>query len=195
MAFAAFYDANVLIPHEIRDVLMIAASTRLFAPYWSDDVFEEWLANSVEKNLAPKETVLRFQSMMNEMHPSALITRNRYENLIDAMTNDYKDRHVLAAAVIADADVIVSADTDGFPKDSVEPYSIEVQTADEFARTQAALSPGLFLEQFLRRAAERNWLSINRGDGPLSAEEIAMFLRDGPSQMPQTGQFLLDLLT
>lgn len=194
MAFAAIYDANVLIPHEIRDILMISAATRLHAVYWSEDIFREWITNSVKKGLSTEESVLRFQSIMNEMFSDALIPRSRYSQLIDRITNDPKDRHVLAAAIIAEADVVVTRDLGDFPKRSVEPYNIEVQTPDQFVKTQAALGPSLFLEIFLRRADERNRLARQRGKGSLSPEDIALFLRDGPSEMPQTGQYILDLL-
>ena len=194
MAFAAFYDANVLIPHEIRDILMISAATRLHAVYWSVDIFDEWIRNAVNKKLSTEESVLRFQHIMNEMFPDALISRSRYERLIDSMTNHPKDRHVLAAAVIAEADVLVTIDVNDFPKDSVEPYNIEIQTPDQFVRHQAALNPMRFLEGFLSRASERNKLSIARGSGPLFPEDIALFLRDGPSRMPETGQYILSLL-
>jgi hypothetical protein len=131
---------------------------------------------------------------MNEMFPESLIARYRYEKLIDSMTNHKKDRHVLAAAVIAEADVVVTKNVKDFPKESVERYNIEVQPPDQFVRNQTALNPGLFLSGFLNRARNRNELSIARGQGSLSAEDIALFLRDGPSGMPATGQYLLDLL-
>jgi predicted nucleic acid-binding protein len=194
MAFGALYDADVLIPHELRDVLMISASTRLHAVYWSDDIFEEWRRNAVGKKLATQESVLRFQSIMNEMFPDGLIARFRYEKLIGAMTNDKKDRHVLAAAVIAEADVLVTRNVKDFPKESVERYSIEVQTPDQFVRHQAALNPRLFLQRFLTRAHDRSEISIARGKGALTPDDIALFLKDGPSEMPATGQYLLELL-
>jgi hypothetical protein len=55
MAFAALYDANVLIPHEIRDILMISAATRQHAVYWSKDIFDEWTRNAVSKKLSTDE--------------------------------------------------------------------------------------------------------------------------------------------
>ena len=194
MSFAAFYDANILIPHEIRDILMISAATRLHSVYWSEDVFEEWLRNATKKNLAPTQKVLKFQADLNEMYPDALITRARYSTLIDSMTNDKKDRHVLAAAVIAEADVLVTHNVDDFPRESVERHNIEIQTPDQFIRHQAAFSPPRFMECFMARAVKRDQLSIARGEGKLSPQEIAEFLRDGPSKMPETGQYIIDLL-
>ncbi|CAN5444117.1 hypothetical protein BH11CYA1_BH11CYA1_10680 [soil metagenome] len=58
---------------------------------------------------------------MNLLFPDALISRHRYEKLIDSMTNDKKDRHVLAAAVVAKVEVIVTNNLGVFPKDSLEP--------------------------------------------------------------------------
>ena len=86
----------------------------------------------------------------------------------------------MAAAITAEADVLVTRNVDDFPKESVEPYHIEIQTPDQFVRNQAALNPTLFMNRFLSRANERNKLSIERGKGPLTAEDIALLLRDGP---------------
>ena len=194
MAFAALYDADVLIPHEIRDILMISASTRLHSVHWSEDIFEEWRRNAIGQKLATEESVLRFQTIMNTMFPDAFIARHRYEKLIDSMTNHKKDRHVLAAAVIADADVLVTQNIKDFPMESVKAYNIEVLNPDQFVRSQAALNSQVFLSSFLDRAYNRNQLSMARGQGSLSAEDIALFLRDGPSGMVATGQYLLDLL-
>lgn len=140
---------------------MLSASTRLHAVYWSADIFAEWIRNAVDKGLATEDSVLRFQTIMNTMFPDAMIARDRYERLIDSMTNDEKDRHVLAAAVVAEADVLVTTNVGDFPKSSVESFNIQIQTPDEFVRTQAALNPMLFLEVFLRRAQHgRNFPEI-----------------------------------
>ena len=44
-AFAAFYDANVLYPAELRNFLMHLATTGLFRAKWSAEVHEEWKRN------------------------------------------------------------------------------------------------------------------------------------------------------
>lgn len=48
------------------------------------------------------------------------------------MKNSPKDRHVLAAAIVAGAQVIVTKNLKDFPAESLLPYSIEAQTPDEF---------------------------------------------------------------
>jgi hypothetical protein len=55
--------------------------------------------------------------------PESMITG--YEALIDSMTCDAKDRHVLAAA-IGNVDQLVTANLDDFPKGSTVGYGIEI---------------------------------------------------------------------
>jgi hypothetical protein len=49
-----------------------------------------------------------------------------------AMTNHPKDRHVLAAAVIARADIIVTNDRKGFDDKALTPWNIKAQSPDDF---------------------------------------------------------------
>ena len=48
------------------------------------------------------------------------------------MTNDIKDRHVLAAAVKCKADTIVTSNLDDFPPESLEPLGIKALHPDRF---------------------------------------------------------------
>ena len=48
-AFTAFYDANVLYPAELRNLLMHLALIGLFRAKWSADVHEEWISSLLEK--------------------------------------------------------------------------------------------------------------------------------------------------
>jgi len=47
--FTAFYDANVLYPAELRNLLMHLALIGLFRAKWSADVHEEWISNLLKK--------------------------------------------------------------------------------------------------------------------------------------------------
>jgi len=47
--FTAFYDANVLYPAELRNLLMHLAMTGLFHARWSAGVHEEWITALLRK--------------------------------------------------------------------------------------------------------------------------------------------------
>jgi hypothetical protein len=48
------------------------------------------------------------------------------------MTNDAKDRHVLAAAVASEAQAIVTLNTKDFPEAACEPFAVEIMDPDAF---------------------------------------------------------------
>ena len=60
---------------------------------------------------------------------------------------DEEDRHVLAAAIMARADTIVTQNTKHFPRSCLEQYGVICQTADEFLIHQYHLSPQLILDK------------------------------------------------
>jgi len=76
---------------------------------------------------------------MRAAFPDAEVTG--YEDLIDSMTNHPKDRHVLAAAVRADAAVIVTANLKDFPRSALDPYDLDAMGPDDFLLNQLDLYP------------------------------------------------------
>ncbi len=85
---------------------------------------------------------------MTAVFPDALV--DGYEQLIDGMTCDPKDRHVLAAAVRANAEVLVTFNLRDFPAASAVPYEIEVVHPDSFLLDQLDLHPRLTLDTLHR---------------------------------------------
>ena len=84
--------------------------------------------DEVERNLTGKfnlspEKASRRLNHMRSAFPNAVV--KDYEDLIPAMTNDPKDRHVAAAAVRGGAALIVTANIRDFPPESLEQYDIE----------------------------------------------------------------------
>lgn len=107
----ALLDASVLIPMPVCDTLLCAAEAGLYTPRWSGDIFSE-----IERNLRPwigEEATRRRLAAMQVAFPRATISG--YEHLVEEMANHPKDRHVLAAAVVADAGLIVTANVRDFP--------------------------------------------------------------------------------
>lgn len=134
-----FLDANVLYPQTVRDVLLSGAEADLFAIRWSAQVLDEAQRNleSWGAGLAPPIPAAVFThtfALMTGAFPEAMV--DGYEALIDAQTCNPKDRHVLAAATHAGADVLVTDNIRDFPTSSW-PAGLRAETADVFLAAEA----------------------------------------------------------
>ena len=143
--FAAFYDANILYPAELRNLLMHLAMTGLFRAKWSAEVHEEWINNLlINRPDLNRVQLERTRDLMNKHAIDALVTG--YEDLIPGLQlPDPGDRHVLAAAIRGRADVIVTMNLKDFPKAVLDSFGIEAQPPDEFILHLLGLSPGTVL--------------------------------------------------
>ncbi|MBX9722767.1 MAG: PIN domain-containing protein [Candidatus Obscuribacterales bacterium] len=194
MPFQAIYDACLLYPFEVRDILMVAAGTRLFAVRWTDTIMDEFTRNLIKDGRANKENMARLRNDMNRLYPRANIPLKDYESLIPAMTCDPKDRHVLAAAVSKGVDVIVTRNMKDFPPESLEPYSIETQSADEFTGHVLDLNPSLFIRHFHGWNEQKRHWAKKQGKQPHSDIEVAQHLAYAEPPMPDTSKQLIQLL-
>jgi predicted nucleic acid-binding protein len=140
-AFTALYDACVLYPAPLRDLLMWLALTDLFRARWTNAIHEEWMRNVLkDRPDLTRAQLERTRDLMNAHVRDCLVTG--YEDLIDAVTlPDPDDRHVLAAAIRGRADVIVTFDLDDFPADAIQPYGIDAQHPDDFVTHLLDLAP------------------------------------------------------
>ena len=162
MAFSAIYDSCVLYPFQVRDILMVAALTRLFTVYWTDAILDDCTRHLIEDNRATPENMRRMVSDMKELFPYATIPLADYESLIPVMTNHPGDRHVLAAAVSRGVNVIVTNDLGDFPQHALEPYLIDAQAPDVFVQHVIDLEPTVFVNRFRKRNdARRLWAKRN----------------------------------
>lgn len=150
MPFPAFLDTCVLYPAYLCDTLLRLAEAAAYRPLWSAEVLDELRRNLIERNI-PAERVERRLANMTRSFPDALISG--YESLVDGMTNDPKDRHVLAAAVRSNAEVLVTFNTRDFPEPALKPYDVAVIHPDEFLLDQLDLYPGVTLEVLRQQAA------------------------------------------
>lgn len=128
----ALYDANVLYPAPLRDFLMYLAVVAPFQALWSDDIHDEWTRNLVKnRSDLSSQKLERTRALMNVHVPNSLVTD--YQSLIPALElPDADDRHVLAAAIKGDADIIVTFNLRDFPARTLENYQIRAQHPDNF---------------------------------------------------------------
>lgn len=128
----AVYDACVLYPAPLRDLLMWLGLSGLFRARWTALIHDEWKRNLLLKRTDLTSAQLdRTSALMDRAIPDALVSG--HEALIaDLELPDPSDRHVLAAAIHCKASVIVTFNLKDFPGAVLAPLHIEAQHPDEF---------------------------------------------------------------
>jgi len=142
--FTALFDACVLYPAPVRDLLLSVATKEQFRARWTQQIHDEWarhvLANRPD---ITKEQIERTVALMNEAVPDCLV--EHYEALIEPLQlPDPGDRHVLAAAIKCQADVIVTNNLRDFPREVLDRFGIEAQSPDVFLGHLFDLNPTSF---------------------------------------------------
>jgi predicted nucleic acid-binding protein len=128
----AIYDACVLYPAPLRDFLMQLALTHLFQAKWTERIHDEWI-RSVLKNRPDlkKDQLEKTRRLMNTATRDCLV--EGYDVLIESVKlPDKDDRHVLAAAIHARANLIVTFNLKDFPPKALRPHKIEAIHPDDF---------------------------------------------------------------
>src|SRR5712692_2845699 len=88
------------------------------------------------------ERLARTRTLMNEAVRDCLVTG--YEDLIASLSlPDPDDRHVLAAAIRANADVIITYNLTDFPAETLARFDIEALHPDDFLVCLLDLAPGV----------------------------------------------------
>jgi predicted nucleic acid-binding protein len=139
--FTAFLDANALVPVSLTDTMLRCAEKELFRPLWSDRVIAEArrAVLRVRPDLSPARVGYRFAAMRSAF-PEAEV--RHYEHMIAEVTlPDRDDRHVVAAARLGGADIIVTRNLKDFPAERLQPFGLEAVDPDQFLCDMLDLAP------------------------------------------------------
>lgn len=141
MAFVVVYDACVLYPAPLRDLLIRIALTGVVRARWSDNILDECFRSVLKSRPELNPSALdRTRRLMTLAVTDCMVTG--YESLIDGlMLPDPDDRHVLAAAIRAGAQCIVTFNLKDFPSDTLAAYNVEAVHPDEFVYDLLDLKP------------------------------------------------------
>ena len=142
MAFTVVYDANVLYPAPLRDLLIRIANTGVVRARWSDIILDECFRSILAKrpDLSP-ESLARTRELMIQAVPDCIV--REYEPLIESIQlPDADDRHVVAAAIRCGAQGIVTFNLVDFPADQLSRYNIDAIHPDDFVLDAIDLAPG-----------------------------------------------------
>lgn len=144
--FTCVLDTNVIYPIDIRDLLFWFASYDLFTIKWSKHIFDEW-ADIMKRKDIPREEIEKRISRAQRAFPDALV--ENYESLVVSLKlPDEKDRHVLAAAIKTNANVIVTNNIKDFPSEYLASFGLTAKSADDFITDTIDLNNDLALEAF-----------------------------------------------
>jgi predicted nucleic acid-binding protein len=175
--YSVLFDACVLYPAPLRDLLMQLALTDLFRAHWTDRIHDEWIGGLLAKRPDLKrENLERTRALMNDHVRDCLVTN--YESLIPSLElPDPDDRHVLAAAIRAQASAIVTFNLDDFPAATLAEFGMEPLHPDDFIACQFDLNPSaVVLATKRQRASLKN--------PPKSIEDFLIAL--SRCQLPET---------
>jgi hypothetical protein len=165
VSFVVVYDACVLYPNTLRDLLIRIGQAGLVQAKWTDDILIEVCRNLQENvpDVTP-EKLTRLRTLMNGSIRDCLV--KGYEPLIEAVKlPDPDDRHVVAAAIRARAQTIVTANLKDFPSDYLADWDIEAQSPDRFVLAQIELN-----QQAVYGAVQR--IADSRRNPPCSVEDV-----------------------
>lgn len=142
--FPVLLDSCVLYPYELRDLLLEIAHEHLYRVHWSTQILEDTVRNLIADARTTPERASRFCAQMERAFPEARVEPP--PGLADQLGCDPGDRHVLAAAIAAKAELIVTLNVRHFPAEVLEPLGIEAVTPDQFLCNLLDLAPGAIHE-------------------------------------------------
>lgn len=153
MAFVVLYDACVLYPAPLRDLLLRIVLSGVVRARWSEEILDECFRNILENRPDLTEKKLsRTRKLMKAAVPDCIVSE--YEELVEGLKlPDPDDRHVLAAAIHSGAQVIVTFNLKDFPESALGPYSIDAKHPDDFVLETIDLAPGLMVQVLSEQAA------------------------------------------
>ncbi len=152
-SFTVVYDACVLYPAALRDLLMRLAVARLCRARWTVDILDEAFENlqAARPDLDPERLAVTRRRMC-EAVPECLV--EDHQELIPSLElPDPGDRHVLAAAIRSRAHAIVTDNIKHFPAAALAPHGLEALTADRFVLRLIDLAPDAVVEVVRKQAA------------------------------------------
>ncbi len=153
-SFDGTLDTCVLYPITLCDTLLRFAEDGFYRPHWSEETLAELVRNLVSEAGLTQEAAQRRVEHMTAAFPEALV--EGCQRLVPVMPNNPKDRHVLAAAVMSNSQIVVTSNMRHFPADALRQFNVEAQPPDLFLLHQSNLDPRAAAAVLRRQAAEKS---------------------------------------
>jgi hypothetical protein len=142
----------VLYAEPVRSVLLWIAALGGFSPLWTERILAEVEKNLVEaQRLSPPQWE-RLRAAMTAAFPEAMLDQDPVNALESRMPNHPNDRHVLAAAVAHEADLVITNNLRHFKKADLEPLGVRALSADQLLCELLSVAPNLVCDALERQA-------------------------------------------
>jgi len=177
--FIAVLDTNVIYPVKVRDLIFTMADMHAFTIKWSKNIFKEWEAVMKKKGMEEK-IIQRQLNNASLAFPDALV--ENYEHIMEILNlPDPDDRHVMAAAIKTNANVIVTNNVKDFPLEYLKSFNLDVKTPDEFLCDAVDLNLKAAMQAFKNMVAKYK-------NPPMDEMEVLVDLRK--KYFPKTMAYL-----
>lgn len=143
-------DSCVMFPMYLRYTLLCTAEAGLYQPYWSQEILDGATRNLVSQGTMIAERAINLETRIKEAFAEAMVKVP--VGLDEVMTNHSGDHHVLAAAVKAKADVIVTSNLKHFKAKDLALWNIKAQSPDDFLTHLYDLCPDTMVEVVRRQS-------------------------------------------
>jgi predicted nucleic acid-binding protein len=147
-------DACVLANFSLCDTLLrLAEPPRLFEPKWSEGIIRE-TTSALELKLGwPNTLTAHLEKELRAHFGEAWISG--YESLIPRMANDEKDRHVVAAAVHGEAEIILTLNLSHFRPEHLATWGVRALHPQSFLIEVFRQEQAVVLTKLEQQAADR----------------------------------------
>lgn len=131
----------MLYPPLVRGLLLATSDAGLFQPFWSPRVLAEWqIAVARKQGAGPEAQVVAVQDRQSAQFPAALVTPDPdIEVMLDLP--DPADKHVLAAAIAAGAEALITFNLRDFPQRTLASHGVVPRHPDGFLWEMLSTSP------------------------------------------------------
>lgn len=125
-------DACVLVPTATREILFEIARRGAFRPRWSAQIEAEWRAAAAKRGGAVEAAFAEGDmALARSRFPEGVV--EGWETVAETLSlPDWNDRHVLAAAIVAEANLLVTDNLRDFPRRTLAAHGIAREAADPF---------------------------------------------------------------
>lgn len=181
--FTCVLDTNVIYPIWTRDLLLWFAIYELYTPKWSHNIMTEYKSVMLQKGFTDEDADKQSKNM-NRAFKDALV--ENYEPLINTLNlPDIDDRHILAAAIKTNANLIITNNLKDFPKDYLASFGLKAKCADDFFTDIIDLNQNISIQAFRK-------MVLNKKNPPLDEYDVLDILRK--NNLKETADYLHVLL-